>query len=140
MLGRDIFERTVIEAQPGNFIEPMRPMVVQDLIGALEKLLARRARNLAHQVSVERLSLRDGVESVVEQLRTRQRCRFEDLFPESASRVRIIVTFLAILELVKSGAVTATQAETHAEIDILLLREVNPDDVLAIEDVEEMQA
>jgi hypothetical protein len=36
--------------------------------------------------------------------------------------------------------VTATQTETHAEIDILLLREVNPDDVLAIEDVEEMQA
>jgi len=140
VLGRDIFERSVIETQPGNFIEPTRPMAVQDLLGALERLLARRAKNLAHQVSIERLSLRDGIESVVEQLRARQRCRFEDLFPESASRVRIIVTFLAILELVKSGAVTATQTETHAEIDILLLREVNPDDVLAIEDVEEMQA
>ena len=115
-------------------------MEVQDLLGALERLLSRRAKNLAHQVSIERLSLRDGIESVVEHLRLRQRCRFEDLFPESASRVRIIVTFLAILELVKSGAVTATQSETHAEIEILLLRDVNPDDVLSMEDVEEMQA
>ena len=93
-----------------------------------------------------RLSLRDGVESVVEQLRARSRLRFEELFPEDASRVRIIVTFLAILELVKTGAVTAMQAENHGEIDILLLRDIDADEVMAIDDLdpgnasEEMQA
>ena len=64
----------------------------------MQRLLERRARELTqHQVVSERLSLRDGVESVVEQLRAKPRCRFEELFPKEASRVRIIVTFLAIL-------------------------------------------
>jgi segregation and condensation protein A len=136
VLGRDIFERTVVETQPGRFIEPPKPMAVDDLIGALQRMLERRARNLVHQVVGERLSLRDGVESVVEQLRARPRLRFEELFPNDASRVRIIVTFLAILELVKTGAVTATQSENHAEIDILLLRDIDADEVMAIDDLD----
>lgn len=138
VLGRDSFERSVVESQPGRFIEPPRPMAVADLLGALQRLLERRARELTqHQVVSERLSLRDGVESVVEQLRAKPRCRFEELFPKEASRVRIIVTFLAILELVKTGAVTAEQAEIHGEIDVLLLRDIDADEVLAIEDPEE---
>ncbi|MFP6662990.1 MAG: segregation/condensation protein A [Deltaproteobacteria bacterium] len=140
VLGRDIFERTVVEMQAGRFLEPPKPMVVDDLLGALQRMLDRRSRNLVHQVQGERLSLRDGVESVVEQLRARPRMRFEELFPEDASRLRIVVTFLAILELVKAGAVTATQSESHAEIDILLVRDIDADEIMAIDDVDPDEA
>ena len=138
VLGRDIFERSVIETQPGRFIEPPKPMAVADLLTALERMLLRRASTLSHQVVAERLSLRDGVEIVIEQLRLKAQCRFDDLFPETASRIRIIVTFLAILELVKTGAVTAVQAASHGEIDIVLLRDIEPDEILQLDELEEM--
>jgi chromatin segregation and condensation protein Rec8/ScpA/Scc1 (kleisin family) len=58
---------------------------------------------------------------------------FEDLFPADASRGRIIVTFLAILELIKVGALTAVQEAAYGRIEIVLIRDVDPDGVLTID-------
>ncbi|MEW6268866.1 MAG: segregation/condensation protein A [Thermodesulfobacteriota bacterium] len=133
VLGRDVFRRTVVEHAPGEFVEPMRPVGVGDLLLALQRVLNRRANQPVHRVAQEQLSLRDGLELVLDQLRTVRRAAFEDLFPADASRRRIIVTFLAILELIKVGALTATQEAAYGAIEVALLRDLDPDSVLAID-------
>ena len=46
------------------------------------------------------------------------RVRFSELFGEIASRVEIVVTFLALLELIRLKQVRATQADPFDEIEI----------------------
>lgn len=133
VLGRDVFRRTVVEAAPGEFVEPPRPVSVADLLLALQRVLARRASEPVHRVAQEHLSIRDGLELVLDHLRTTPQTTFEDLFPPDASRGRIIVTFLAILELIKVGALTAVQESAYGRIEIVLLRDVDAEDVLTID-------
>src|SRR5262249_29727752 len=132
VLGRDVFQRPVAETGPGEYTAPLRPLEVGDLIAALGRLLERRARNMPHRVEGERLTLRDGLAMVLERLHERRRCTFEEIFPEDASRLRIIVVFLALLELVRLRAVTAVQVETHAAIDIVLVSDVDPEEILDV--------
>ena len=133
VLGRDVFRRTVVERSPGEFVEPVRPTGVGDLLLALQRVLNRRVNQPVHRVAQEHVSIRDGLDLVMEQLRGTPRVRFEELFPENASRSRIIVTFLAILELIKVGAVTAVQETAYGEIEVVLVRDLDPDSVLAID-------
>jgi len=133
VLGRDVFRRTVVESAPGHFMEPQRPAGVADLFVALQRLLNRRVNQPVHRVAQEHISIRDGLDLVMEQLRGTPRVTFEDLFPENASRGRIIVTFLAILELIKCGAVTAMQEDAYGRIEVVLLRDLDPDAVLTID-------
>ena len=100
---------------------------------ALQRVLNRRVNQPVHRVAQEHVSIRDGLDLVMEQLRGTPRVRFEELFPENASRSRIIVTFLAILELIKVGAVTAIQEAAYGEIEVVLVRDLDPDSVLAID-------
>ena len=127
VLGRDVFERRVVESVPGLFSEPFRALTPGDLLTALDRLLARRAHAVVHHVNTERLSIRDGIDLVIEILRVQRRCAFDALFPPDASRLRIVVTFLAILELMKHGALVARQERTFGEFEVELLREVDAD-------------
>ena len=137
VLGRDVFRRTVMEATPGEFVAAPAPLTMGDLLAALERVLERRARAIVHEVIGERLSIRDGIELTLERLHTLRRCAFDDLFPENASRMRIIVTFLGILELIKHGAISATQGENHGEIRVELVRNVDTNSMLELEIEEE---
>ncbi|MDG2303821.1 MAG: segregation/condensation protein A [Candidatus Binatia bacterium] len=133
VLGRDVFRRTVMEAAPGEFVAAPAPLTMGDLLSALERVLERRARAIVHEVIGERLSIRDGIELTLERLQTMRRCTFDELFPEQASRMRIIVTFLGILELIKHGAVMAVQGENYGEINIELVRDVDANRMLEFE-------
>ena len=46
--------------------------------------------------------------------------------------MHVVVVFLALLELIKSGAVVATQGDTYGTIEITLLRDVDPEQLLLI--------
>lgn len=133
VLGRDVFRRTVVERAPGDFVEAMPPIGIAELFAALERVLARAQRLRAHQVHRERLTIRDGVGLVIEALRLSPRTRFDALFPIDASRSRIIVTFLAILELIKHGALRALQGDTYGVIEIEMLRDVDVDELLSLD-------
>ena len=137
ILGRDVFPRTVMETAPGSFMAPPTPPTMGDLLGALEKVLQRRARAIVHEVMGERLGIRDGIEMILDKLHLEPRCSFDDLFPEDASRMRIIVTFLGLLELIKAGAIHATQGENHGEIRVELLRDVDAAAILEVDFEEE---
>src|SRR5690349_16874425 len=51
VLGRDVFRRTVVERAPGEFVEPVRPAGVGDLLLALQRVLNRRVNQPVHRVA-----------------------------------------------------------------------------------------
>lgn len=123
LLQRDVFVReSVLEAAEGvDSIEPPRLQVsVWELLEALRAVLKRLRPDAVHEVITDRISLRDRVRSLLRALSVARSLDFESLFEDDDNRLEIVVTFLALLELMKMGAVRATQAERYGRIVIEL--------------------
>jgi segregation and condensation protein A len=121
------------EADRANhFTRPLDPAFVEELkslpdevtfevsMGSLVKALAgvlSRFESVAtHEVELEPVSLEERVGWLRETLRARPRLAWSELFEGTRSRIEVIVTFIAILELAKSGALRVHQADPASEL------------------------
>ncbi len=124
LLRRDVFVRDASweDLEPVENEGPPRIRAsVWDLIEAFRTVLQRARPEAVHEVVTERVSLRDRVQSVLQTLGRKRSVEFESLFPEDATRIEIIVTFLAVLELVRMQAVRALQERHFDRIVINLV-------------------
>ena len=64
------------------------------------------------------MSLPEKMNDVEQYTRTHRHFTFRSLLEKQASKVQVIVTFLAILELMKVGKIKISQEETFGEIMI----------------------
>ncbi len=91
-----------------------------DLITAFQKILARiQPKEESYTVLEERFTVSDKIIHIQQLLSQRERILFRDLFPEEAGRTEIVVTFLALLELIRLHQITAVQEETFGEIQLV---------------------
>lgn len=113
LLGRDVYTRNVpVEAVPIPEEEVgLQEFSVLKLIEALDRVLERLAPKPQHEVVRERLSLSEATLRVVERLRGQEQVTFDSLFPEGSTRQEIVITFLAILEMVKRRLIRVHQEE-----------------------------
>jgi segregation and condensation protein A len=66
----------------------------------------------------EHYTVSDKIESILRQIASGVTLKFSELFAQMASRVEIVVTFLALLELIRLRQVRATQTSPFEEIEI----------------------
>ncbi|HEX7410316.1 MAG TPA: segregation/condensation protein A [Candidatus Binatia bacterium] len=123
LLQRDVFAREpVMDAQetgePGEL--PLLKVTVWELLDAFRSVLKRLRPEAVHEIVTERISLRDRVRTMLQALSVARSLDFDSLFDEDASRFDVIITFLALLELMKMGAARATQEERYGRIVIEL--------------------
>ena len=76
------------------------------------------ARENLGEIFAERFSVSDKIEKILQLVGEGQAVRFSDLFAQAASRVEIVVTFLALLELIRLNQVRALQRKMFDEIEI----------------------
>ena len=110
MLDRDVFIRSAPpesdDPEEGERLEAS----LFDLIEAFRKILERVKFETFHEVVLDRLTVEEKVQEILFLLQREKRSMaFHLLFPEEASRRVIIITFLAILELVKMKQVRIFQ-------------------------------
>lgn len=116
-LERDVFE-TRIEV-PSGYLRRIPPQVeLADLLLALRFVFERANLSAAHRVTQESLSLRERMTLVLERLSGRGFTPFVELFDVSEGRAGVVVTFLAILELVKTAVLELVQAEQFGSIHV----------------------
>jgi len=111
LLDRDVFIRlmTVDIDEPAE--EEKVEVSLFELLEAFRQVLERVKSETIHEVILERLSVEEKVQEILSLLQKEKRSvAFHHLFPEQASRRVIIVTFLAILELVKMKLVRIFQS------------------------------
>ena len=70
------------------------------------------------KIEKEEVTLPEKLEYVYEYAKVHHRFSFRDLLKKQASKVQIIVTFLAVLELMKTGEIQAYQEHTFDDIII----------------------
>jgi segregation and condensation protein A len=114
-LDRDI--HTVQLALPNLPRKQRFPEVgMQELLLAFREVLLRANLTEHHHVAREKLSTRERMTRVLSRLRDQEYLLFPDLFEVDEGRGGVIVSFLAILELLKEGLIEVVQHEPFAAI------------------------
>lgn len=91
---------------------------IDDLWKAVNRALALlpEGPKVSDVVVPPKITIRDKIRRIQQRLRGEGRVRFFDLLVEAQSRVEIMVTFLAILELVKQRRASALQEKLFGDI------------------------
>lgn len=118
-LERDVF--AVHAVIPPGYFQRIPPEVdLGELLLALREVLARADLFTSHRVEKEPLSLRERMSQVMERLMGGQFLHFTDLFHFDEGRAGAVVTFLALLELIKSSILELAQTEPFTPIHVRL--------------------
>lgn len=108
-------------AGPAALAGPLRleEVGIFQLINAFQTVLKRlEARRDMQEIFGEHFSVSDKIEVILQRVAGETSVRFSDLFGEIVSRVEIVVTFLALLELIRLKQVRAIQDNPFDEIEI----------------------
>jgi len=110
-LWREVFGRPESEAGDGSQEVDLADLNPFDLLSALQKVL-ERAQKLVHlQISTETLTVKEKIRELMERFSLVESLQFEELFDPEEGRHGVILTFLALLEIVRLGLLRLFQAE-----------------------------
>jgi segregation and condensation protein A len=95
-------------------------ITLKDLLEAAESsfLQEKEKQSLGTVISAPKVTIRQKIAYIAETLSKSQNSSFKSLVGENSSRLEIVVTFLALLELVKRYRVSARQESLFGDIQI----------------------
>ncbi|WP_438984591.1 segregation and condensation protein A [Aequoribacter sp.] len=114
---RDVF---LTSAAPPE-IERIRPdpeVGLQEILVAFAEVMARANMFESHHIQREALSTRERMSQVLERLSGESFMPFVSLFKAEEGRMGVVVTFLAIMELIKESLVEIVQTEAFGPIHV----------------------
>jgi segregation and condensation protein A len=90
---------------------------VFDLLTAFKKILEQAPREMS-QILLEEIPIEVKIREIMDRLAERESLSFQELFPAGSHRIALVVTFLALLELIRMKQAVAKQSEIFGEIHI----------------------
>jgi len=116
-VGRDLHQASA--DAPGREQERQYPDVdMREILTALADVLRRAEMFESHHIEREKLSTRERMSQVLERLRDEQFIPFVSLFKVAEGRLGVVVTFLAVMELIKESLIEIVQNEPFGPIHI----------------------
>jgi segregation and condensation protein A len=130
--------RTYLRLAPPPKLEgklDLSNITIADLIEAAREVYAKEGEKqaLGTVISAPKVTIREKIELISKKLGTAEHARFRELLGEEPTRIEIVVTFLALLELVKRYRVSAKQEGLFTDIQIERMADWNPDEEFEIE-------
>ncbi len=116
-MGRDIHQAAA-QGPDRNLTRPDPDVDLKEVLVALADVLRRADMFESHQVEREKLSTRERMTQVLDRIRHRQFVPFVSLFTVQEGRLGVVVTFLAVMELVKESLVELVQNEAFGPIHV----------------------
>jgi len=99
-----------------NQVHP--PVSLDDLFNALSSVLERSDMFVSHHIERERLSTRERMSIILSMVESENFISFHSLFTPEEGRDGVVVTFLAIMELIKEQLLDFVQVEALGEIHV----------------------
>ena len=93
-------------------------MTLEELLRSFRDVLNRADMFTHHNVEREALSVRERMSLVLTALQGREFIEFGSLFTAGEGRLGVVVTFIALLELLKESMIELVQSEPFAAIHI----------------------
>ncbi len=116
-IGRDVFLANPVR----DHIKPQKndPHVeIHDLLMAFAQVMKRSDEKKSFNINREVLSIRERMSRVLERVNNKEFVLFEALFEKEEGKMGMVVTFMAILELLKERLLIIVQNEQFAPIHI----------------------
>jgi segregation and condensation protein A len=118
LLERDVFVRPAAP-EPDEPKEERLEVNLFELLEAFRQVLDRVKPEVFHDVFLERITVEEKIQEILSRLEREKRSfAFHTLFSEEASRLTVVVTLLAILELVKLRQIRLFQAAPFETIRV----------------------
>jgi len=122
ILERDVFKRAAAlpeeKRSSGAEEEELVEASIFELIEAFHQIVSRLDQKELLEIDLEKLSLSDIINDVMERLTREKNLTFDELLGEKRERRRIVYTFLALLELIKLKMIKAYQTAAFGVIRI----------------------
>jgi len=130
--------RTYLRIAPPPKVEPkldLSNITLAGLVAAAAEAFAKEKdkKPLGDVIAPPRVTIREKIDLISRTLREVQRTTFSALLESGASRLEIVVTFLALLELVKRYRVAAHQEGLFGDIEFERMEEWGEDDEMELE-------
>ena len=135
---QDLNLRTYLRIAPPPKVEPkldMSNLTLEQLVAAAEEAFRKEKdkKPLGDVIAAPRVTIREKIDLISKMLKDVQRSTFRNLLDQGASRLEIVVTFLALLELVKRYRVAAHQEGLFSEIEFERMEDWNEDEEIELE-------
>jgi segregation and condensation protein A len=113
----------------------MSDITLDDFIAAAEAVFTREVEKkaLGTVITAPKVTIREMIILISKKMGEEPHANFKDLLGENPSRIEVVVTFLALLELVKRYRVEAKQSGLFADIEIERMALWDTDEELEIE-------
>ncbi|MBC7962403.1 MAG: segregation/condensation protein A [Steroidobacteraceae bacterium] len=119
LLGREVFARTASDPllSAAQNVEGPLEVSLFELVDAFRTLLKRIPAESFHDVAPDdSLSIADCINEILSLLQEQSTVQFDDLVRDELTRERVIVTFLALLELCRLKLIRIFQGDQHGSI------------------------
>lgn len=127
-LERDTFLTNVDAKLESNVFKPKPVVTLDNLLVAMSMVLQRAEVNMAHSIRRETLSVHERMTFVLKKIQANHSNRFiqfVELFSVEEGRAGVIVTFMAILELLRQSMIEAVQSSPFSPIHIKAIESSN---------------
>ncbi|PJE80263.1 Segregation and condensation protein A [invertebrate metagenome] len=115
---RDIFPTCGIDSPDFDIVRPLPQVDLKEVLMAMAHVLRQSDRNENHQIQEEVLSVRERMSHVLAQLSCDRFIPFVALFRQNEGKIGVVVTFMAIMELIKGSLVELVQNEPFGPIHV----------------------
>jgi segregation and condensation protein A len=133
--GRDVFPRGIAVDAESLGEAPLAELPLFALLDAFKRILERRKLTISHEVTSERVSIAERINEIVERLRGARTCVFDELFEGDRTRMDMVVTFLALLEMTRLHMTRLYQTDSLGALHVtLVLVDVDPAELSARDD------
>jgi segregation and condensation protein A len=116
-LERDVFQASA-EMCERQVVEILPDVTLREMLLCFQEVLARSDLFAHHHVQREPLSVRQRMSDVLARLQEGNFVEFSSLFTPEEGRMGVVVTFLALLELIRESLLELVQAESFAPIHV----------------------
>ncbi len=116
-ISRDVFN-TSAEPPERNQTRPHPDVNLREVLLAFREVLTRAEMFTHHHIQREPLSVRERMSRVLSSLVPERFTDFASLFTVEEGRMGVVVTFLAVLELIKESLIELIQAEAFGPIHV----------------------
>jgi segregation and condensation protein A len=116
-MGRDVWQ-TEITVPDKHVDRPLPDIDLKELMIAFHDVLRRADMFTSHQIQREALSIRERMSSILEQVKSDKFVDFTQLFTIEEGRMGVVVSFMAILELIKETLLEMVQADPYGPIHV----------------------
>jgi segregation and condensation protein A len=123
-VGRDTY-KPVVQIPDLRVVKTPPEVDMKEILAAFNNVMKRVASNKHHQVDLEPLSVRERMSNVLSSLSSGEFVDFGALFDIKEGKGGVVVTLLAILELVKQSLIELVQTEVFAVIHVKAVSAAN---------------